>query len=575
MNITCADCQQPTDDFKLLNCFHTLCSNCLVAITFQKDKHTLYECSVCGLVTEVESNGVQSLQVGHKLYCKQHDSSQLSTYCDTCKKPVCVQCTVKNHRDHQHSSWKKVLPGHKEEIKAIMVMMNNNIVDVSQAISRQKLVLSESSKKIKLVETDIISTSEIFHSILDIRKDALTYQLHDLVQEKLKGIKSSQNYLKMLLTQLNSSLSYMEEGLATCNEMELLSLKGNMVRHVHHLHSLCRNSLKYAENDFHVRLVSTPSNMSEICSQFGKVEFSDNVFESARENRTSGLDPTLSLKLSVQRLNIPLFLFTKLKGPCGVALNRKGEIIVAESRGDCITIFSPSGEKLYSFGTCGSAEGEFSFPCAVAVDEIENILVVDGCNNRIQKFAPNGQFLAMSGSRGNGNLQFCEPDGIAINPANKKIYVIDNNSHRVQVLNQDLSFYSTFGSKGFEDGHLYYPWGVACSSGGDVYVTDSGNCCVKVFSAGGQFLREFGSRGDIESCLKWPTGIWVTRNNTVYVNEYGNHRISVFTLEGHFLKCFGKKGTSWDEFGNLRGVTVDNNGLVYVCDTDNNRIALY
>ena len=575
MDITCEKCQQPTENFKLLNCFHTFCSDCLVDITTRKSNlASSLECSACAIVTRLASNGAQSLEVGHKIHCKEHNK-ELSLYCNTCEQPICSLCTIKSHCDHQHSGWKNVLSSHKEEVKATMVMMNKTIVDVCQAISRQKAIISDSSKKVRLVETDIISTLDTFHSILNVRKEALTSQLHDQTQEKLEDITFYQDHLNSLLTQLNCCLSFMEEGLAACNELHLLSLKGNMVRYVQHLQSVCKIALKYVENDFHVKLVSAPNNMREICSEFGNVVVSDNCFENASKDMGYTLDPTLSLKISVQRINSPLFHFTKLKGPSGITFNQNGEMIVAEGFGDRVSIFSSSGDKLYSFGTYGSAEGEFSFPCAVVVDEIGNIYVVDGSNNRIQKFTRDGKFIAVAGNKGSGKLQFCEPDGMAINPVNRKIYVVDNNSHRIQVLNQDLSFHSMFGSKGYEGGSLYYPWGVSCASNGDVYVTDSGNCSVKVFSAGGQFLREFGGKGNCKGCLKWPTGIWVTKNGIVYVSEYGNHRVSVFTVKGHFFKCFGKRGNSREEFGNLRGVAVDSNGLIYVCDTDNNRIALY
>ena len=532
----------------------------------------LLGCSVCNLVTQVAPNGVQSLQVGRKIHCKEHDGKELSLYCDMCEVPICSVCASQSHRGHQHNSWKNAVHMHQEEIKVTMATMNDYIVALSQVLSCQKAVIAESRKKTQLVETDIISTLNLLHSILNVRRDALTSQLHDMTQEKLEGIGSCQNHFNMLLAQLNSCLSFVEEGFAAWNEIELLSLKGSMVKHVNHLQSVCRKSLKFAENDFHVKLVLTPNNMSELCSEFGSVEVSDNFTDKTME---PAVGPTLSLKLSVKHLKSPLFLFMNMKGPCGVAWNQKGEMIVAEGRADQVSVFNSSGDKLHSIGTCGSAAGEFCSPCAVVVDDIGNIIVVDGCNSRIQKFAPDGQFLAMAGNKGSGRLQFCEPDGIAINSANKMIYIVDNNAHRVQVLNQDLSYHSMLGSKGHEGGHLYYPWGVACSSNGDVYVTDSGNCLVKVFSSGGRFLREFGGKGDAKGRLKWPTGICVTKIGTVYVSEYGNHRVSIFTLGGHFLKCFGKKGTSRAEFGSLRGVNVDVNGLIYICDTENNRIAVY
>ena len=42
-----------------------------------------------------------------------------------------------------------------------------------------------------------------------------------------------------------------------------------------------------------------------------------------------------------------------------------------------MSVFSPSGEKLRTFGTRGSGQGQFWYPCGVAVDDEWNILVVD------------------------------------------------------------------------------------------------------------------------------------------------------------------------------------------------------
>ena len=43
-------------------------------------------------------------------------------------------------------------------------------------------------------------------------------------------------------------------------------------------------------------------------------------------------------------------------------------MIVAELGGKCISIFSPSGEKIRTFGSRGSAQGKFNEPRGVTVD---------------------------------------------------------------------------------------------------------------------------------------------------------------------------------------------------------------
>ena len=77
-----------------------------------------------------------------------------------------------------------------------------------------------------------------------------------------------------------------------------------------------------------------------------------------------------------------------------------------------------------------------------------NILVANSGNDCIQKFASEGQFLTSVGTYGSGHLQFSFPTSIAFNASNNKVYVTDTYNYRVQVLNSDLTFSSTFGKSG-------------------------------------------------------------------------------------------------------------------------------
>ena len=101
-------------------------------------------------------------------------------------------------------------------------------------------------------------------------------------------------------------------------------------------------------------------------------------------------------------------------------------------------MFSPSGEKMLSFGKQGSGQGQFQHPRGVAVDGEGNILVVDSANNRIQIFIAEGHFTKTVGSNGSGPLQFFHPAGIMLNVYNNSVYVVDKGNCCVQILNSDL-----------------------------------------------------------------------------------------------------------------------------------------
>ena len=300
-----------------------------------------------------------------------------------------------------------------------------------------------------------------------------------------------------------------------------------------------------SDGDPYMKLIS--SLQCELVSEVTGVVEKGNIEHKGRDQYEISYQPTikgkhqLSIKVedthirgspfaavAIKKLGTPIRSITGLDRPGGMAINQKGEVVVTEN--NCVSVISPSGEKLLTFGTRGSGQGE------VAVDGGGNILVVDCCNHRIQKFTANDQFLSAVGTQGEGPLQFSFPCGIAFNAANNKVYVIDTMNNRVQVLNSDLSFYHVFGEKGSGEGQFRYPWDIACDSSGNVYVVDSDNDHIQVFTAEGQFCRMFGKQ---QGCGK---GIAIDTNDVVYVSEFVNDRVSVFTSKGQFITSFGQRG---------------------------------
>ena len=61
------------------------------------------------------------------------------------------------------------------------------------------------------------------------------------------------------------------------------------------------------------------------------------------------------------------------------------------------------------------------------------------------------------GTKGKKHLQFDSPDGIAFNTSNNKVYVADTYNHRIQVLNSDLTFFSTIRRTGHGKGEFSCP----------------------------------------------------------------------------------------------------------------------
>ena len=273
-------------------------------------------------------------------------------------------------------------------------------------------------------------------------------------------------------------------------------------------------------------------------------------------------------------LTAPANIFRDLDRPFRIAFREGGEVIVAERDSNCVSIISANGVKK-SFGTHGSAPGQFKWSQGVAIDAGGNILVCDCGNHRIQQFSPTGKHLKTVGTRGNGPLQFNSPVGIAVHPHTHKVYVADTVNHRIQVLNSDLTYSSSFGSRGSNNGEFDQPYDISTDSVGNVYVADCDNHRIQVFSVDGRYLRQFGRKEKGEGELDQPVGIAIDSHNVVYVTEYGNSRVALFTADGEFIKSFGSYGNGPVQFLGPYGIGLDKNGTVYVCDTYNNCIQIF
>ena len=275
---------------------------------------------------------------------------------------------------------------------------------------------------------------------------------------------------------------------------------------------------------------------------------------------------SIAAKSPVEKLGTPILTIDKLKYPCGVVINQRGEVVITQDavRCTCVSVFSPNGVKLRSFGKYGRNDGQFIKPLGVALDRKGNILVADCWNNRIQKFTSEGQFLTSVYPK-------CSPIDIALNA--NKVYVLGTGSHNVQVLNSDLTFSNTFGSKGSGKGQFNNPNGIACDSTGRVYVADTNNHRIQVFTAEGKFLRMFGRRGQGKGELDTPRRIAIDTGGLVYVSEHSrNNRVTVFTPEGQFVHSFGMMAKR-PEFP--YGLAVDDSGVVYVCGLKYNCVQLF
>lgn len=214
---------------------------------------------------------------------------------------------------------------------------------------------------------------------------------------------------------------------------------------------------------------------------------------------------------------------------------------------------SPMSTRVTSMlvGGRGIGKGQFDSPTGIAVDRNGNILVADTGNKRIEKFSPTGSFLSAVGIT-SGQEQLAAPNGIAVDRAGN-VYVADAGNHRVQKLAPDGTLLAEW--KGPDSG-FYGPRRIAIGRDDSIYVVDQGRTRIVKFSPEGQVLRVWGSKGSGDGQFNDPTSIAVDlQTGKIYVADPRNKRIQVFDSDGKFL-------TEWPiaEWGRPQGfedLTID------------------
>lgn len=164
--------------------------------------------------------------------------------------------------------------------------------------------------------------------------------------------------------------------------------------------------------------------------------------------------------------------------PGGIAIDRENRLLyVADVKLDQVLVYDADSFKLLrKLGTTGhnhelTTPGDFSKPTGLAVDKDGNLYVADTLNNRIEIFDADGTFVRAFGKSGDGPGYFSRPKGVAID-GDGHIWVADGMQDRVQVFNQESQLLITFGGHGLLPGQFQGLVGITCDSNNRIFTSE-------------------------------------------------------------------------------------------------------
>ena len=188
------------------------------------------------------------------------------------------------------------------------------------------------------------------------------------------------------------------------------------------------------------------------------------------------------------------FANTGFFNPVDMAIATNGSIYVVNRPYDYrpdgmpLTVCAPDNDSVRAFGAFGEADGEFVCPTGVALDRAGNVYVADEWLNRVTKFTPEGEYVNLWGAPGSGAGELNGPAGLAID-SRGRVLVVDSKNNRVQRFTLDGQYIASFGSVGSGPGQFDSPWGIGLDKEDNIYVADWRNDRIQVFSSNGEWRK--------------------------------------------------------------------------------------
>lgn len=192
----------------------------------------------------------------------------------------------------------------------------------------------------------------------------------------------------------------------------------------------------------------------------------------------------------------------KFNSPMSLAVDRSGNVYVADLNNHSIRRISPEGAVSTLAGgrsLAGSADGagsqaRFSSPHGVAVDREGNVYVADTDNSTIRKITPAGVVSTLAGVAGvaggadgaGGAASFRFPQDLTTDSAGN-IYVSDVNAHTIRKITPQgvvVTLAGANGHTGLADGiggaaQFKFPRGIATDGANNIFVVDSNNYAIR------------------------------------------------------------------------------------------------
>ena len=263
-------------------------------------------------------------------------------------------------------------------------------------------------------------------------------------------------------------------------------------------------------------------------------------------------------KAAQAMLNLPSGVAIDDDGNIYISDRSNGRVRVVNNKG-IITTIAGNGEDGFKGDSGPATQAQLSKPFGLALDKKGNLYIADRGNNRVRMVNPQGIITTVAGDGGfffmgdNGpayRASIAGPTGVVVDD-NGVLYIADRNNNRVRSVDTQ-GMIQTVAGTGHQDyngdsevareTNLYLPFGVALDAEGNLLIIDRSHYRIRrvdprlgsVKTVAGNGLKKFAGDGGpaTGANLSFPHGIVFDKDDNLLISDKGHYRIRKVTKDG-------------------------------------------
>ena len=479
-------------------CAEFICAGC-VAI---HKKLKVFAGHVVASLEDLKKGGVKNipLKEAPARKCVEHDKT-LKLFCFDCKRLICRDCTIIEHKEHKFEFVKKCAPEGRRRLRESLSPLQEVRADMAGA---EKRVVSEEAKVERQREEvcgAIQQSFEQLKAVLEQRKAELVGKVSSLAQEKKNALAAQKTVLQVAQKEIRLLMELVERNVESTSDQDLMSIRRQL------------QSKMEEEEKHHRQLSLEPTATADIACHLPSPDDIPRDLGSV----VVQLTPALVEKVKSCELGSPVQVtlcapsvslgdisagLKCVADPSSLSSSLEGEVV-------------ENGVGVFSISVTPGVRGRHDLTVKVRGEEIE------GSPFRMFVKFPLSQLGQEDQTRRVGCLGY--PWGIAVNNKQQLIVaestVLVDGGGKITVMERDGRKVQTIRCEQFQG-----PRGVAVASDGAVYVTDIAAKCLFKLNSKGQLLKT------VRNELQKPYSVKII-GNRVYVVDRDSQLVKIFDMD--------------------------------------------